>query len=62
MALALVQFLIEGLDLVCGSVFIREEAVCIVFDVLGVTVDLSSVPPSPNLVCFFSFAGRQETA
>lgn len=40
----------------------REEAVCIVFDVLALTVDLNSVPPNPDLVCFFSFAGRQETA
>lgn len=30
--------------------------------VLAVTIDLPRVPPGPHLVCFFSFAGRQETA
>lgn len=51
-----------SLDLGCSFVFVRKETICIVFDVLAVTVDLSRVPPSPDLVCFFSFAGRQETA
>lgn len=37
-----------------------EEAVGIVSDALVVTVDLSRVLPSPDLVCFFSIAGRRD--
>lgn len=44
--------------LVLGS----EEAVGVVSDALVVTVDLPRVLPSPDPVCFFSIAGRQETA
>lgn len=39
-----------------------EEAIGIVSDALVVTVDLPRVLPSPDIICFFSIAGRQETA
>lgn len=47
-----------GAALVVGS----EEAVGVVSDALVVTVDFPRVLPSPDPVCFFSIAGRQETA
>lgn len=47
-----------GLWVLCWA----ERRLFTLSGVLAVTIDLPRVPPGPHLVCFFSFAGRQETA